>query len=134
MKIVDLSKDQIEQIRNDLEEFNDNHVSYRIDGRITIGIEKDGQIIGGLLAYMSVYKILYVDTVFVQEQYRRKGYGKKLMEAMEEKAKQLGANTIRLDTFNWQGKDFYLALNYEQAGYYRNNEEGYEEYFFLKRL
>lgn len=86
MKIVDLSKDQIEQIRNDLEEFNDNHVSYRIDGRITIGIKKDGQIIGGLLAYMSVYKILYVETVFVQEQCRRKGYGKKLMEAMEEKA------------------------------------------------
>ena len=53
---------------------------------------------------------------------------------MEEKAKQLGANIIRLDTFDWQGKDFYLALNYEQAGYYRNNEDGYEEYFFLKRL
>ena len=41
---------------------------------------------------------------------------------------------IRLDTFNWQGKEFYEALGYEIVGRYENDEEGYAEYFFLKRL
>lgn len=48
----------------------------------------------GLDACMTAFKILYVSTVFVDEKYRRKGYGKMLMEEMERRAKALGANTI----------------------------------------
>lgn len=83
---------------------------------------------------MTAFKILYVSTVYVHEGYRRKGYGKALIEEMEKRAKALGANTIRLDTFSWQGKEFYQSMNYEQAGYYRNDEDNYEEYFFVKRI
>jgi hypothetical protein len=53
---------------------------------------------------------------------------------MERRAKELGANTIRLDTFSWQGKEFYEALGYQVVGYYENTTDGYEEYFFLKRI
>lgn len=53
---------------------------------------------------------------------------------MEIRAKKLGANTIRLDTFDFQGKDFYKSMGYEQVGYYRNDEDNFEEYFFLKRI
>lgn len=76
----------------------------------------------------------YVSTVFVDEAYRRKGYGRKLITELEKRAKGLGANTIRLDTFGYQGKDFYISLGYEQAGFYRNDEDDYEEYFFIKRI
>ena len=41
---------------------------------------------------------------------------------------------IRLDTFDWQGQDFYRALGYETVGQYENAEDGFSEYFFLKRL
>ena len=53
---------------------------------------------------------------------------------MEERAKLLGANTIRLDTFDWQGKDFYEAIGYEMVGHYDNRDDGYSEFFFLKRI
>lgn len=46
----------------------------------------------------------------------------------------MGANTIRLDTFSWQGKDFYQALGYQEVGHYENQEDGYAESFFLKRI
>ena len=46
----------------------------------------------------------------------------------------MGVNTIRLDTFNWQGKDFYEAMGYKAAGHYENAEDGYSEYFFVKRI
>lgn len=134
MKIVDMTEEQRDKIQMALEDFDNKYVTYRMEGQITIGLENNGEIVGGLLAYMSVYRILYVDTVFVKEEYRRKGYGKLLVEEMEKKAKQMGANTIRLDTFNWQGKEFYIAMNYEQVGFYKNSEDNYEEYFFLKRL
>ena len=41
---------------------------------------------------------------------------------------------IRLDTFDWQGKEFYEALGYQQVGHYTNEEDGFSEYFFLKRI
>ena len=46
----------------------------------------------------------------------------------------MGINTIRLDTFSWQGKDFYEALNYKVVGFYENKIDGYAEYFFVKQL
>ena len=134
MSIISLNEDQVEEIQDKLESYNNEHIKYRIEGGIALGIEEDGRIVAGLVSYMSVYKILYVDTVFVEESYRRKGYGRCLMEEMEKRAKEKGVTLIRLDTFNWQGTDFYLSLGYEEVGHYRSEEDDFEESFFLKRL
>ena len=95
---------------------------------------RNGKLIAGLDACITAFKILYVSTVFVDEEYRRKGLGAKLVREMEKRAAALGVNTIRLDTFNWQGKEFYEALGYRSAGHYENPEDGYSEYFFVKRI
>lgn len=133
-KLITLSEGQENEIRFYLDEYNAQHIKYRLDGMMRIGLEEDGKLIAGLIAYMSVYKILYVDTVFVNESYRRQGYGRKLMEEMERLAKEQGVNTIRLDTFNWQGTGFYKSLGYEAVGSYVNDEDGFEETFFVKRI
>lgn len=134
MKIVDLTEEQVEEIEDSLDEYDERYIKYKIDGRIQIGIEENGRIVAGLDACMTAFKILYVSTVFVDENCRRKGYGKALILEMEKRAKSIGANTIRLDTFNWQGKDFYEAMGYDCVGSYDNTEDGYSEYFFLKRI
>lgn len=134
MKIITLDEKQVDEIEGKLNQFDEEHIKYRLEGNIQIGIKEDGKLIAGLDACMTAFKILYVSTVFVEEKYRRKGYGTKLMQEMEKRAKELGANLIRLDTFDWQGKEFYQALGYEMAGSYKNNLDGYAEYFFLKRL
>ena len=134
MEIIDLNEEQAEEINNALQNYNNEHIRYRINGSIAIGIRDNGKIVAGLVAYMTVYRILYVDTVFVNEQYRRKGYGRCLMEEMEKQAKEKGATIVRLDTFDWQGKDFYLSLGYREAGHYRSEEDDFEEYFFVKMI
>lgn len=134
MKIIDLNEKQIEYIEDKLNAFDKNYITYKKDGRIQIGIEEDGKLVAGLDACITAFKILYVSTVFVDEAYRRKGYGKCLIEQMEVHAKEMGVNTIRLDTFSWQGKEFYEALNYEVIGSYENTVDGYAEYFFMKRI
>ncbi len=134
MKIINLNEAQSAYIEDKLNAFDENYITYKMDGSIQIGIEEDGKIIAGLDACITAFKILYVSTVFVDEDYRRKGYGKILIEEMEQRARAMGVNTIRLDTFSWQGKEFYEALNYEIAGSYVNEIDGYAEYFFVKRL
>ena len=134
MKIIDLNREQLEDIEERLDQYDENHITYRMEGAVRIGIEEDGKLVAGLDAVVTAFKILYVSTVFVDEEYRRKGLATELIREMEKRAKALGVNTIRLDTFSWQGKDFYEAVGYEIVGHYENEEDGYAEYFFLKRI
>lgn len=134
MQIIDLNKEQVEDIEERLGAYDENHISYKMNGSIQIGVEDNGMLIAGLDACVTAFKILYVSTVFVDEAHRRKGIGARLMREMEKRAMEMGVNTIRLDTFNWQGKEFYEALGYDCVGHYDNTQDGYSEYFFLKRL
>lgn len=134
MKIIDLNEEQAEDIEERLSAFDENHISYKLNGSIRIGIEEAGRLIAGLDACITAFRILYVSTVFVDEAYRRKGLGARLIAEMEKRAAEMGVNLIRLDTFSWQGKEFYEALGYECAGHYENSEDGYSEYFFFKKL
>ncbi|MBR0435422.1 MAG: GNAT family N-acetyltransferase [Lachnospiraceae bacterium] len=134
MNIIDLTETQVEDIETRLEEYDENYITYKMDGNIQIGVEDNGKLIAGLDACITAFKILYVSTVFVDENYRRQGVGEMLIREMEKRALTMGVNTIRLDTFNWQGKDFYEALGYTCVGQYENAEDGYSEYFFLKRI
>ena len=134
MEIIDLNEEQVEDIESRLSSFDENYITYKMDGCIQIGVEDDGKLIAGLDACITAFKILYVSTVFVDEEYRRKGIGARMIREMEKRALAMGVNTVRLDTFNWQGKEFYEALDYQCVGQYDNAEDRYSEYFFLKRL
>lgn len=134
MNIVNLNEEQVDEIETRLETYDENYITYKMNGSIQIGMEDDGKLIAGLDACVTTFKILYVSTVFVDEEYRRKGIGERLIREMEKRAFEMGVNTIRLDTFDWQGKDFYEALGYKCVGQYDNTEDGYSEYFFLKRI
>ena len=132
--VIDLDEEQIETVCQNLADFDKNYIGYRLNGSVNIGIELDGRLIAGLNGYMTAFKILYIDTVFVEEEYRRQGVGKELLKEAESRAKALGANMIRLDTFNWQGREFYLKLGYEEVGQYSSPEDGFSEHFFVKML
>ncbi len=134
MRIIDLNEAQVDEVEGKLDAFDRGHMGRKLEGHIQIGIEEDGKIVAGLDACMTAFRILYVSTVFVEEAYRRKGYGARLVREMERRAGELGANIIRLDTFSWQGKDFYKALGYEVVGSYEVPQDGYGEYFFVKKL
>ena len=134
MTIIDLTEEQAEDIEERLEAFDESYITYKMDGEIQIGIEDDGKLVAGLDACITNFKILYVSTVFVDEEYRRKGLGARLMHEMEKRAASMGVNMIRLDTYDWQGKEFYETLGYECVGHYENKEDGFSEYFYLKRL
>ncbi len=134
MRIVDLTEEQIEDIEARLEAYDSAFIGDTLSGRIRIGIEEKGRLIAGLDACVTAFRILYVSSLFVDEDARRKGYGTRLILEMEKRASSMGVDTIRLDTFSWQGKEFYEALGYRIVGHYENPEDGYAEYFFLKRL
>ena len=133
-EIIELSDIEVEDIENRLSKYDKRHISYELAGDIRIGIKRNNKLVAGVDACMTAFKILYVSTVFVDENCRNEKIGTLLMKEVEKRAKNLGANMIRLDTFNWQGKDFYLSLGYEEVGFYENKADNFSEHFFLKRI
>jgi len=133
-KIIELTEKQSEYINERLYAYDEEYIKYRLEGSIHVGVEVDEILVGGLNAYMSAFKILYVDTVFVADEYRRQGIGRKLICEMKQCAKSMGSNMIRLDTFDWQGYEFYKRLGYEEVGHYYNEENKFYEYLFVKRI
>ena len=132
--IVNLNKNEIDDIESRLEKYDIKNIGYQISDNINLGIKVNNKLIAGINATITAYKILYISTLFVDEEYRGKGFGKRLMKTLENRAIELGVNMIRLDTFDWQGHEFYLKLGYELIGKYQNKIDNFSEYFFLKRL
>ena len=132
--IIELNREQMNEIEKKLEAYGEKYTRYPTSGGIKIGILHEGQMIAGADAVVTAFRILYVSTVYVDEAFRGQGLGRKLMSELEARAIRLGVNTIRLDTFDWQGSTFYPKLGYEEVGYYKNEIDGYSEHFFVKRL
>ena len=105
-----------------------------LSGQLRLGLTADGRLVAGLDACITAFPILYASMVFVDEAYRRKGLSARMTRGMEARARQMGVTLIRPDTFNWQGRDFYRALGYEEVGSYRCDAEDFSKHFFLKRL
>lgn len=129
-EIKDLTSDQVDDIEKRLDEYDNKFLPKPLDGFIQIGAFDNGKLIGGLDACMTSFSILYVSTIFVDKDYRRKGVGKFLMGQLEQRAKKLGSDMIRLDTFDWQGKEFYKSIGFEEVGRYET--EDFSEHFYLK--
>lgn len=133
-QLVELNEEEIEYIEEQLEAYDRDYISYKLNGIISMGIKDGEKVIAGVYACMTDFKILYVSTLYVDKDYRHQGLGRRLMEEVELRAKSLGSNTIRLDTYNWQGRAFYRKLNYREVGSYNHEVDGFSEHFFVKHI
>lgn len=94
----------------------------------------DGNIIAGILSKMYCWKCLYIDVLWVKDEYRKDGLGSKLLKEIENIAMKNGCNLIHLDTFDFQAKDFYLKHGYEVFGVLDECPKDHKRYYLKKLL
>ena len=133
-RLESLNEENVRYIDRQLNEYDLEHIGYSMDGNVSLGLFDEEELIAGVDASMTAYRILYVSTLFVKESYRGRGIGTRLMNELETRAKKLGANIIRLDSFSWQGGSFYEKIGYEKVGEYSSEEDGFSEFFYIKRI
>lgn len=133
-QITGLGRREAAELAKKLEEYDSELFPNPVSRELRIGIRDGEKLIAGATGSMTPFGILYVDTVYVDKDYRHHRLGTLLMQEVEKEARRRGALLIRLDTFSWQGKDFYPTLGYEKVGSYDAPEFGFSEYFYLKRL
>ncbi|MPM66635.1 hypothetical protein SDC9_113545 [bioreactor metagenome] len=75
-----------------------------------------------------------IDFLWVDEDKRGRGLGRVLVNHLEDVAERSGCVVIWLNTFEFQGPEFYKRMNYELFGTLEKCINGYSQYFFRKAL
>lgn len=95
-------------------------------------VDQNQNIIGGCVAKMYCWNVVYVDILWVDENFRNNGIGIKLLQEVEKIAVKKKCNLIHLDTFDFQAKDFYSKLGYEIFGVLEDCPPGHCRYYMKK--
>ena len=74
-----------------------------------------GIVKGGLIA-QTWWGTLEIQYLWVDEEFRGQGYGKHMMEKVEEEARKRNCHMAYVDTFDFQAKAFYEKLGFTEYG------------------
>jgi len=106
-------------------------------------MEKDGKIIGHVM-YMrgkihsddgKDIPIMTFGPISIAPEYKRKGYGKQLLDYSVEKAAQLGAGCLCIEgNIDFYGKSGFVVASTKGIHYYAEPRENEVPYFLLKEL
>ncbi|KHS58708.1 MAG: GNAT family N-acetyltransferase [Terrisporobacter othiniensis] len=94
----------------------------------------DKEVVGGILAKMYCWNVIYIDALWINENYRGFGLGEKLLFEIENIAKKEKCYLIHLDTFDFQAKNFYIKNGYELFGVLDNCPKDHKRFFLKKYL
>ncbi|HEX8419379.1 MAG TPA: GNAT family N-acetyltransferase [Sphingomonas sp.] len=113
---------------------NRDHAGRAIAGPLAVLIvEADGATIGGLWGRTS-FDWLQIELLFVPGALRGQAIGRGLMAEAERIAVTRGCCGAWLDTFSFQARGFYEALNYEVLATLPDHPRGEARHFLRKLL
>ena len=128
------TENEIKYIREALNQFNNEIVGE--DGHTPLNIveyDENGNTIGGILGG-TYWGWMYVDILWVHEDYRKQGSGSKLLSMAEQEAIRRGCHHVHLDTMSWQAPEFYQRHGYEVIGILPDIPNGNQKYLLQKDL
>lgn len=131
------AKEEQDLLDNRLYQFNLSHLTSPNKNNaypLNYCIKDTGNIIAGINADVYFGDVLYIAILFVEESYRIKQLGTKLLLHVEKEAKNLGASLSHLDTFDFQAKDFYIKHGYHVYGVLDDCPTGHKRYYLKKKL
>lgn len=106
-------------------------------------MEKDGKIIGHVMYSKAEIKaddgrkipIMTFGPISILPEYKRKGYGKKLLDYSMEKAKEMGAGALCIEgNIDFYGKSGFVVASTKGIHYYAEPRENEVPYFLVKEL
>lgn len=95
--------------------------------------DKNRNIIGSIMGYKSL-NLFFITQLYVESKYRNNGYGYKLLSAIENKAKSLGCNLLRLNTLNKKTSSLYARAGFKKTNSIVNYMNGFDLLYYHKNI
>lgn len=131
-QIKSCSEEKANYIHRRLREYNSKYITDYEELSYCIENEKS-ECIAGIVASRDM-DCITIDYLFVDDTYRKNGYGSKLLTYLETQAIRLGVKRIILNTFDFQAPAFYKKNGYQLFGKIEPCFSNYGQYFFKKEL
>jgi ribosomal protein S18 acetylase RimI-like enzyme len=112
---------------------SDKILKRKIETKEVYIVQEDKEIVGWLRYNLFWDNVPFMNKIFLLEEYRRKGIGRKLVNYWEEKMKEQGYQNILTSTqSNEDGQHFYRKIGYTEIGSIKYLEEPLEIIFYKK--
>lgn len=92
-----------------------------------------GRLLGGLIL-QSYWRESYIELLWLSARTRGKGFGSRLIEEAERRARRRGSRLIHLNTYSFQAPRFYERHGYRRFGGISGSPRGESRHFYVKRL
>lgn len=110
-----------------------NRRFFRETADLSCCVERDGNCLGGITAWRAD-ELVMVDLLWVADDCRGNGLGRRLLSAVEAEGRRLGALRVELNTFGFQAPGFYEKLGYRRFAALEPAVGDWGHYFYLKEL
>ena len=140
-------EDHRRRVRREIKRFNDRcsptfaqartpeHRSLPLDAYVLDG---QGELVAGLVGTARFWWTgrggLETDELWVDEQFRRRGYGRQLVRRVEDDARRRGCVFAHVHTFSFQARGFYERLEYRVIGQLDDYAPGVTLYWLKRDL
>lgn len=131
--LVNPTDDQVAKIERGLNEYNAGRASARCATSVQAAFTDSGEVVAGVIG-TAYWGKLHVRILWVHRDHRSKGLGSRLMDWVEERAKELRCTSVMVDTMSFQAPEFYAELGYRQIGLSEGYQGGASRYYFEKSL
>jgi len=112
---------------------SDKILKTKIESKEVYIVQEDKEIAGWLRYNLFWDNVPFMNKIFLLEEHRRKGIGRKLVNYWEEKMKEQGYQNILTSTqSNEDGQHFYRKMGYTEIGSLKYLEEPLEIIFYKK--
>ena len=122
-----------EQMRNDLVRYETSHgidVNYK---RFALVLSDAQNAAIGVLNAFTAFAEIYIDDMWIDKPHRGKGYGRQLIQFLEDHFKGRGFNNINLVTNQFQAPEFYKKCGFELEFIRKNiKNPKLTKFFFIK--
>lgn len=95
--------------------------------------DQNENIVAGLTARETLGR-MYVRLLWVADECRGHGLGRKMMAQMEKEAKQRLCSHIYIDTAGFQAPEFYERLGYHEMARFEKFMGDYDRIFYVKEM
>jgi GNAT superfamily N-acetyltransferase len=113
--------------------YNHEHMgTQRLKG-VAVSLKERGKIVGGIVGQIWT-TVLFIQWFWIDQKVRGQDYGTKLIAAIEDEARRLGATRSYVDTMSFQAPGFYRSCGYEEFGAIDGYPGGVTRHWFTKSL
>jgi GNAT superfamily N-acetyltransferase len=126
-------RSDVSRVFDAVDSFNVAATGDASDKTIVAFLRRDGHVQGGVIGDCWG-GWLHIRALWVAEPLRRQGHGSRLLEAVEEAAREAGCSHSHLETFSFQAPEFYQRRGYEVFGCLPGYPPTHTQYFLRKDL